>query len=60
MDPVNPPKRSWVADRLDEAAVAGRCSAIVSFNRRDFAGAERFNLAISTPQGFLKNIGALP
>jgi putative PIN family toxin of toxin-antitoxin system len=43
-----------------EAAVAGGCSAIVSFNRRDFAGAERFNLAISTPQEFLKSIGVLP
>jgi putative PIN family toxin of toxin-antitoxin system len=43
-----------------EVAVAARCSAIISYNRRDFAGAERFNLTISTPQEFLKSIGALP
>src|SRR6185503_2307888 len=43
-----------------EAAVAGGCSAIITYNKRDFAGAERFNLTISSPQEFLKVIGALP
>ena len=42
-----------------ETAVAGGCSAIVSYNKRDFIGAERFNLTISTPQEFLKVIGAI-
>jgi len=43
-----------------EAAVAGGCSAIVSYNRKDFVGAERFGLTISSPQEFLKVIGAQP
>jgi putative PIN family toxin of toxin-antitoxin system len=43
-----------------EAAVAGGCSAIISYNKRDFAGAERFNITVTSPQDFLKGIGALP
>jgi predicted nucleic acid-binding protein len=43
-----------------EAAVAGRCSAIVSYNKKDFAGAERFSIKVVTPQEFLKFIGAAP
>jgi len=43
-----------------EAAVAGSYSAIISYNKRDFVGAERFNLTISSPQEFLKVIGELP
>ena len=56
--------RPYLRDPKDEmvleAAVAGGCSAIVSYNKKDFAGAERFNLTISSPQEFLKVIGALP
>ena len=43
-----------------ETAVAGGCSAIVTYNKRDFQGAEQFGLAISTPKEFLEIIGALP
>jgi putative PIN family toxin of toxin-antitoxin system len=43
-----------------ETAVAGGCSAIISYNKRDFVGAERFGLTISAPQEFLKAMGALP
>jgi putative PIN family toxin of toxin-antitoxin system len=40
-----------------EAAVAGSCDGIVSYNRRDFAGAETFGLWIDTPTEFLQRIG---
>ncbi len=43
-----------------ELAVAGGCDGIVTFNVRDFAGAERFGLWIVTPRDFLKRIGAVP
>jgi putative PIN family toxin of toxin-antitoxin system len=43
-------------DMLLELAVAGQCDAIVTFNTRDFVGAERFGIRIVTPQQFLKEI----
>jgi putative PIN family toxin of toxin-antitoxin system len=43
-----------------ETAVAGGCSAIISYNKRDFVGAEQFNVTINTPQEFLEVIGELP
>ena len=43
-----------------ELAVAGGCDGIVTFNIRDFAGAERFGLRIETPTDFLGRKGALP
>lgn len=43
-----------------EAAVAGECDGIVTFNVRDFAGVERFGLWVEAPQVFLRRIGALP
>ena len=46
-------------DSLLEAAVAGNCEAIITYNRRDFAGAERFGVEILTPGEFLKRIGEL-
>ncbi len=42
-----------------ELAVAGGCDAIVTFNRRDFAGAERFDVRIVSPGEFLRQIGEL-
>jgi predicted nucleic acid-binding protein len=47
-------------DLVLEAAVAGECAGIVTFNQRDFAGAERFGLWIESPRSFLARIGALP
>jgi putative PIN family toxin of toxin-antitoxin system len=42
-----------------EAAVAGGCRTIISFNKKDFVGAERFGVIIRTPQEFLEEIGAV-
>lgn len=42
-----------------ETAVAGGCTSIISYNKRDFEGAERFDLTICSPHEFLKTIGAL-
>ncbi len=42
-----------------EVAVAGECTAIVTYNKRDFAGAERFHLVIRGPKEFLADLGAL-
>ncbi len=46
-------------DLLLEVAVAGNCEAIITYNRRDFAGAEKFGLRILAPGEFLKHIGGL-
>jgi putative PIN family toxin of toxin-antitoxin system len=55
--------RPYLRDPKDEmvleVAVAGGCSAIISYNKRDFAGSERFHLVISSPKEFLDEIGAL-
>ena len=40
-------------DHVLEVAVAGRCDAIVTYNRRDFRGAERFGVRIVSPPEFL-------
>ncbi len=42
-----------------EAAVAGGCGRIVSFNQKDFMGAERFGVVVRTPREFLEEIGAV-
>jgi hypothetical protein len=44
-------------DHLLELGVAANCEGIVTFNARDFAGAERFGLWIMTPREFLARIG---
>ena len=44
-------------DMVLEAAVTGGCSHIVTFNKRDFTGSERFGIKIVTPQTFLTEIG---
>ena len=41
-------------DLVLEVAVSGGCNAIVTFNARDFRGAERFGLAVRTPLQFLR------
>ena len=40
-------------DHVLELAVAGRCDAVVTYNRRDFRGAERFGIRIVSPPEFL-------
>lgn len=44
-------------DMVLEAAVAGRCRYIVTFNVRDFVGVERFGIRALPPAGFLKVLG---
>jgi predicted nucleic acid-binding protein len=44
-------------DMVAEVAVAAGCEAVVTHNRRDFAGVEKFNLRIWSPAEFLKQIG---
>lgn len=44
-------------DFVLEVAVGGSCDTIVTFNLRDFRGAERFGLWVQTPQVFLRSIG---
>lgn len=46
-------------DMVAEVAVAAGCDAIVTYNRRDFAGVEKFGMRILTPAEFLKEIGEL-
>lgn len=40
-------------DMVLELAVAARCNAIVTFNKKDFIGVEKFGLKVLTPQEFL-------
>ncbi len=42
-----------------ELAVAGGCDTIVTYNRRDFAGTEKFGILILNPKQFLQQIGEL-
>lgn len=41
-------------DILLETALNGQCSAIITYNRRHFRGAERFGITVCTPQEFLR------
>lgn len=47
-------------DFVLELAVGAGCEAIITFNVRDFEGAEAFGLRIEGPKSFLKRIGELP
>ncbi len=44
-------------DMLLELAVAAACDAIVTYNVRDFGGAEKFGIQILTPYEFLILLG---
>jgi predicted nucleic acid-binding protein len=44
-------------DMVLEAAVAGQCKYIVTFNIRDFVGVERFEVRALPPAEFLKALG---
>ena len=46
-------------DMLLELAVAARCQSIVTYNVRDFAGAEMFGISVLEPSPFLSCIGVL-
>lgn len=44
-------------DMVAEVAVAAGCDAIITHNVRDFAGVERFKIAIQTPREFIETLG---
>ena len=46
-------------DFLLELAVAARCHSIITYNTRDFVGAERFGVATVEPGPFLAGLGVL-
>ena len=46
-------------DLVLEVAVAAECEAIVTYNIRHFAGAERFGTQVLEPGPFLRSIGVL-
>jgi putative PIN family toxin of toxin-antitoxin system len=46
-------------DMVLELAVAASCEVIVTFNKRDFRGAESFGIGVLTPEEFLRTIGEL-
>ena len=46
-------------DMVIEVAVAGQCDGIVTYNKKDFAGAKSFGVELFTPKEFLKKIGEL-
>ncbi|MCL5885043.1 MAG: putative toxin-antitoxin system toxin component, PIN family [Deltaproteobacteria bacterium] len=46
-------------DHVLELAVVSECKFIVTYNIRDFSGAEQFGIRVVTPKEFLKVIGGL-
>jgi len=46
-------------DFILELAVESQCDFIITFNIRDFAGAERFGIEVITPQEFLRKLGEI-
>lgn len=55
--PVLPDPRD---DLVLEVAVHGQCDRIITFNTRDFVGAERFGIQAETPAQFLYALGVRP
>jgi len=47
-------------DFVLEVAVESGCDDIVTFNMRDFAGAEKFGVTAIRPQEFLRELGEIP
>ena len=47
-------------DMVLELAVSANCDFIVTYNQRDFQGAEKFGVQVVTPKEFLQEIGELP
>ena len=56
--------RPYLRDRNDEMglelAVAARCDFIITYNQRDFRGADKFGIRVMAARTFLQEIGALP
>lgn len=46
-------------DMVLELAVAAGCSAIVTYNLRDFRGSDRFGIEVWTPVDLLRKVGLL-
>lgn len=46
-------------DHVLEVALAAGCEAIVTCNKRDFKGVERFGLRVLDPREFLSEIGVI-
>lgn len=44
-------------DMVLEVAVAAQCDHILTFNKKDFRGSERWGLTVLTPQEFLSTTG---
>jgi hypothetical protein len=40
-----------------ELAVAAGCQTVLTYNKRDFQGVDRFGIEVETPYEFLKRIG---
>lgn len=55
--------RPYLRDEKDEMvlelAVVAQCDFIITYNLRDFIGAERFGIDVITPKDFLERIGEL-
>ena len=47
-------------EMLLELAVKARCQYLVTYNTRNFRGADQFGIAIMTPKAFPETIGVLP
>ena len=47
-------------DMVLELAVSANCDFIVTYNQRDFQGAEKFGIQVATPRELLREIGELP
>lgn len=46
-------------DMVLELAVTAGCDSVVTYNRRDFTGIEKFGIRVITPAELLQEIGAL-
>lgn len=55
--------RPYLRDAKDEMilelAVTAVCDYIITYNKRDFEGAQRFGIEVVTPREFLERIGEL-
>jgi predicted nucleic acid-binding protein len=55
--------RPYLRDAKDEhileLAVAAGCDYIITFNKSDFAGSERFGITVLDPKSFLQSLGEL-